>query len=74
MPTKDWREPYLATLLEMDSLKLKRKVEVTLAAIESARTSQKQGSATHEQQAMNDGVSALDSLLRTIKPGSPANR
>jgi hypothetical protein len=74
MPTKDWREPYLAALLEMDSIKLKRKVEVALAAIESARASQKQGSAAHERQAMNDAISALNSLLRRIKPGPPANR
>jgi PAS domain-containing protein len=74
VPIKDWREAYLAALLEMDSIKLKRKLEVALAAIESARASQRQGSAAHEQQAMNDAVSALNSLLRTLKPGLPANR
>jgi PAS domain-containing protein len=74
VPIKDWREPYLAALLEMDSVRLKRKLEVALAAIESARTSQKQGSVAQEHQAMNDAVSALNSLLRSLKPGSPTNR
>lgn len=74
-PIKDWREPYLAALLEMDSTKLKRKLEVAMAAIEAARASK--GSVpkpAHEQQAINDAVSALNSLLRTVKPGPAANR
>jgi PAS domain-containing protein len=66
-PIKDGREPYLAALLEMDSAKLKRKLEVALAAIERARTSQSQGSPPlPEQQAMSDAVSALHSLQRNI--------
>ena len=68
LPMKDWREPYLSALLEMDSVKLKRKVDVALAAIESARASQDQTlSRPSEKQAMNDAVSALNSLLRTLK-------
>ena len=38
-PINDWREPYLAALLEMDPGKLKRKLEVALVAIEAARSS-----------------------------------
>jgi len=71
-PIKDWREPYLAALLEMDSAKLKRKLEVALVAIQAARA---QGpSPPHEQQAMNDAVSALNSLLRTAKLGPTGSR
>jgi PAS domain-containing protein len=61
-PIKDWREPYLAALLEMDSAKLKRKLEVALAAIQAARASQ------------GPSVSALNSLLRTVKPGPTMSR
>ncbi|MGA2431196.1 MAG: PAS domain-containing protein [Candidatus Acidiferrum sp.] len=74
-PIKDWREPYLAALLEMDSAKLKRKLEVALAAIQAARASQGPSvPPPPEQQAMNDAVSALNSLLRTVKPGPTMSR
>jgi PAS domain-containing protein len=74
-PMKDWREPYLAALLEMDSAKLKRKLEVAFAAIEAARACQDENSLrSPEQQAMNDAFSALNSLLRNIKPGLSAGR
>jgi PAS domain S-box-containing protein len=67
-PTKDWREPYLAALLEVDPAKLKSKLDVALAAINRARDSQ--GPATQtpsERQAMADAASALNSLLRSMR-------
>jgi PAS domain S-box-containing protein len=75
LPIKDWRESYLAALLEMDPGKLKRKLDVALAAIESARASQDQTlSRPSEKQAMNDAVSALHSLQRNLKAERSANR
>lgn len=73
-PIKDWREPYLAALLEMDPGKLKRKLDVALAAIERTRASQEHRPSPQETQALNDAVSALSSLLRNIKPGLHPNR
>jgi PAS domain-containing protein len=74
-PINDWREPYLAALLEMDPGKLKRKLEVALVAIEAARSSRGTGALpAQEQQAMNDAVSALNSLMRTVKSGRTASR
>jgi PAS domain S-box-containing protein len=68
-PIRDWRSSYLAALLELDRSKLKSKVELALADIEAARSAHGPTSLeAHEQQAMNDAVSALSSLLRTINP------
>jgi PAS domain-containing protein len=74
-PMKDWREPYLAALLEMDATKLGRKLEIAMVAIEGARAAHAQGAERqHESQAMNDAVSALQSLARTIKARGSSNR
>jgi hypothetical protein len=69
-PVKDWRELYLAALLEMDSAKLKRKLDAAFAAVELARASQDRNSQTvADRQAMADALSALHSLRRNLKPG-----
>lgn len=69
-PIRDWREPYLAALLEMDPAKLKRKLDVALAAVERARASQDPKAQTvAERQAVADAHSALNSLRRNVKLG-----
>jgi PAS domain-containing protein len=69
-PVQDWRELYLAALLEIDSAKLKCKLDAALAAVELARASQDRNSQTvAERQAMADALSALHSLRRNGKHG-----
>ena len=38
-PIKDWREPYLAALIETNPKKLARKVEIAMSAIDRAQSS-----------------------------------
>jgi PAS domain S-box-containing protein len=59
-PIKDWREPYLAALIETDPKRLVRKVEVAMSAIDRAQSSASAG----EQQALRDARSALSVLAR----------
>ena len=67
-PMRDWREPYLAALLELDARKLKRKIEIAMAAIQQARQSQDPASQTGKsQQEIADALSALSSLRRNIR-------
>jgi PAS domain S-box-containing protein len=64
-PIKDWREPYLAALIETDPAKLRRKVEVAQSAIE--RMLREGGGArtpAPEQQALRDAISALRTVAR----------
>ena len=64
-PIKDWRESYLAALLEVDPVKLKQKLEVAQAAIESARDPRNTNpQTTRERQAISDAASVLNSLRR----------
>jgi PAS domain-containing protein len=66
-PIKDWRELYLAALVEVDSAQLKRKVEIALAAVHHRAEEVKSVHAgPHpEQQSLRDAASALQSLKRT---------
>ncbi len=67
-PAKDWRETYLAALLEVDPTKLKSKLDAALAAIDRAREYQDPATQTaSERQAMADAASALNALLRSVK-------
>ncbi|MEQ1474342.1 MAG: hypothetical protein ABLQ96_10985, partial [Candidatus Acidiferrum sp.] len=65
-PLKNWRELYLAALVEIDPEILKRKVEVALQSVERRTQELKDSSAapTSEQQALRDAASALKSLMR----------
>ena len=60
-PIKDWREPYLAALLETDPKRLARKVEIAKSAIDRAQSS----TAAGDQQALRDARSALSVLSRS---------
>jgi PAS domain-containing protein len=60
-PIKDWREPYLAALLETDPKKLGRKVEIAMSAIDKAQ----KGVSAGDQQALRDARSALSVLSRS---------
>ena len=67
-PMSDWRQPYLAALLELDASKLRRKVEIALAAIEQARQSQNPAAQTPKaRQEVADALSALNSLRRNLR-------
>jgi hypothetical protein len=67
-PIKDWREPYLAALLEVNPAKLRHKLDVAIAAVASARDSRNQSpQSPSEQQSLNDAASALNALLKTTK-------
>jgi PAS domain-containing protein len=66
-PLKDWRELYLAALVEVDPVKLKSKSDVALLAVQQ-RIRELGGHSPkpdHEQQALRDATSALNSLLRS---------
>lgn len=60
-PIKDWREPYLAALIETNPAKLSRKVEIALSAIERAGSD----ASAAEQQALRDARFALGVLSRS---------
>jgi hypothetical protein len=57
---KDWREPYLAALIETDPAKLARKVEIAMASIDRTQST----ASASEQQALRDARSALSVLTR----------
>jgi len=59
-PIHDWREPYLAALIETDPKRLSRKVEIALSSIDRAQG----GAGAAEQQALRDARSALNVLAR----------
>jgi PAS domain-containing protein len=74
-PIRDWRETYLAALLETDRAKLGSRIEVAFAAIQ-ARTQEadyKDARQAGERQAVADALSALQSLRRELQeqPGRP---
>jgi PAS domain S-box-containing protein len=60
-PIQDWREPYLAALIETDPAKLPRKVEIAMASIDRTQSA----ASTSEQQALRDARSALSVLTRS---------
>lgn len=69
-PIKDWRDPYLAALIETDPVKLRRKIEVAQSAIERVlREADGARKSAAEQQALRDAISALRTVARE-KPGS----
>ena len=61
-PIHDWRELYMAALLEVQPGKLREKAEIALAAIRS-RGSRNRLQTAEEQQAIQDAGSALRRLL-----------
>jgi PAS domain-containing protein len=65
-PIHDWRQPYLAALLEIDPAKLRHKIEIALAAIEPhLRPDASQ--TLQERQSIQDARSALRVLMKTAK-------
>ena len=65
-PADDWRELYLAALIEIDPLALKRKIELALQAVKQRTHELKNAPAgpQSEQQSLRDANSALRSLMR----------
>ena len=66
-PIKDWRELYLAALVEIDPAALKRSAELALQAVQQRTREIKSipGAPSSEQQSLRDAASALQSLLRS---------
>jgi PAS domain S-box-containing protein len=66
-PVRDWREIYLAALVEVDPMQLKRKIEIALAAVQQRTEEVKHRHAGphSEEQSLRDAASALQSLKRT---------
>ena len=60
-PIKDWREPYLAALIETNPAKLARKLEIAMSAIDRVQSAAR----ADEQQALRDARSALSVLARS---------
>ena len=65
-PVHDWRELYMAAVLEVHPPRLRHRVEVALAAIQ-ARLAQRPPLPQQEQQSIQDATSALRRLLNTAK-------
>jgi PAS domain-containing protein len=65
-PIKDWRGIYLAALVEVDPVQLKRKIEIALAAVQQRAEEVKRlhGGPHPEEQSLRDAASALQSLKR----------
>jgi PAS domain-containing protein len=65
-PIKSWRDLYLAALVEIDPVALKRKVDLALLAVERRAQEIKSSPsvAGAEQQSLRDAASALKSLMR----------
>lgn len=66
-PIEDWRELYLAALVEIDPAALKRRVDIALQAIQQRSSELKNIPAVPhaERQSLRDAASALQSLLRS---------
>jgi PAS domain S-box-containing protein len=62
-PIKDWRALYLAALLELDSAKLRQRIDIELAAVhQQMREAHDPG----QEQTLRDALSALLALLRNL--------
>jgi PAS domain-containing protein len=66
-PIKDWRELYLAALVEIDPAALKRRAELALQAVQQRTRELKNipAAPNSELQSLRDATSALQSLLRS---------
>ncbi len=66
-PIKDWRELYLAALVEIDPVALKRRAGLAVLAVQERTRELKNVSAGRdsEHQSLRDAASALQSLLRS---------
>ena len=67
-PIKDWRELYLAALVEIDTAALKNRADIALQAVQKRSRELKNvsGPPSSELQPLRDATSALQSLLRSI--------
>jgi PAS domain-containing protein len=66
----DWRELYLAALVEIDPVKLKSRVEMAMQAVQQRMREVKTGeidlpNVRPEEQSLRDALSALHSLMRS---------
>ena len=67
-PIKDWRELYLSALVEIDNAKLKRRIDLALAAIQvrEQELSSQAGGSGSERRDIRDAISALRILGREV--------
>jgi PAS domain-containing protein len=66
-PIHDWRELYMAALLEVDSAKLRHKTEIAMAAIQARMSQSDASQTTEERQSIQDAMWALRALLKHSK-------
>ena len=59
-PIRDWREPYLTALIELNTAKLKDRVAIALVAIQ--RRMKDVDCGNEEKQDLRDAISTLQSL------------
>jgi PAS domain-containing protein len=66
-PITDWREPYLAALLELDQAKLNQRIEVALAAVQrqTRELNTDSTASPDDRQALRDAFTALQALQRS---------
>lgn len=64
-PIQDWRQPYMAALLELDPAKQRNRIEQALAAIQQKREAVNPSS--FDQQVMSDAISMLNTLRKNFK-------
>ena len=68
-PIKDWREPYLAALVETDDVKLKQRIAIASAAVQARQRNDeyKSGGSHIERQALSDAAQALSVMRRDLE-------
>lgn len=64
-PIKDWREPYLAALVETNAARLQLKLQSATAAIRRAQSAAE--TSGPEQRALRDALSVLNTLSNEVK-------
>jgi PAS domain S-box-containing protein len=69
-PIKDWRDLYLAALVEFDPAKLRHRIDIALAAVHQHMRElerEPQNDRNGQEQTLRDAQSALQALLRNVK-------
>jgi hypothetical protein len=69
-PIKDWRELYLAALVEFDPTKLRQRIDIALAAVHQQMRElerEPQSDRSGQERTLRDALSALQALQRNVK-------
>ena len=66
-PIRDWRQAYMAALVEVDPDKLKEKIEIAFAAIRAHGIQSDASESAKERQSIQDAKSVLQVLVKHSK-------